>query len=88
MLSKTPKIFREADDDVEKRTELFTFVMKLELGNHDWMYLFHAIIQAIKDKKRLILFNFISSIVAVTRDKSTSEFFSSPENRTSRIYDS
>lgn len=88
MLSKTPKIFRKADDDVEKRTELFTFVMNLELGNQDWMYLFHAIIQAIKDEKRLILFNFISSIVAVTRDKYTSDFSSSPENRTSRIYDS
>lgn len=88
MLSKTPKIFRRTDDDVEKRTELFTFVMNLELGNQDWMYLFHAIIQAIKDKKRLILFNFISPIVAVTRDKSTSDFSSSPENRTSRIYDS
>lgn len=88
MLSKTPKIFRRTDDDVEKRTELFTFVMNLELGNQDWMYLFHAIIQAIKDKKRLILFNFISPIVAVTRDKSTSDFSSSPENRTLRIYDS
>lgn len=88
MLSKTPKIFRRTDDDVEKRTELFTFVMNLELGNQDWMYLFHAIIQAIKDKKRLILFNFISPIVAVIRDKSTSDFSSSPENRTSRIYDS
>lgn len=88
MLSKTPKIFRKADDDVKKRTELFTFDMNLELGNQDWMYLFHAIIQTIKDKKRLILFNLISSIVAVTRDKSTSDFSSSPENRTSRIYDS